>query len=89
MPTEAQLKAALGEEEFKAYQEFKTLKDKRAKVQGAKDLARTMVSEVDGVRGKYFEVYNRLDEQLAALWEKVQAEARKEMGIEEPTKKAE
>ena len=72
------LQDVLGED-YEAFVEFKAQKDKRAKIQSAKELARGMISE----GGKYFDAYSRLDEQLNAIWEKANAEARKEVGITE------
>ena len=72
------LKNVLGED-YEAFVEFKAQKDKRAKIQSAKELARAMISE----GGKYYDAYSRLDEQLNAIWEKANGEARKEVGIAE------
>ena len=78
MVEDPRVKEALGED-YEAFLEFKAQKDRRAKQQQSKDVVRAMIAE----GGKYFEQYDRLDQQLGAIWEKVQVEARKQVGIEE------
>lgn len=75
---EKDIQEILGED-YEAFMEFKAQKDKRAKIQSAKEIARAMVSE----GGKYYDAYSRLDEQLSAIWEKANAEARKQVGLVE------
>ena len=74
--TDEELKDLLGED-FEAYVAFKAARDKKAKVTQAKQLATAMVSE----GGKYYNQYNRLNEQLDAIWNKALGEGRKEVGI--------
>lgn len=76
--TEEEIKALLGDD-FEAFVAFKTARDKKAKQAQAKQLATAMVS--DG--GKYYDSYNRLNEQLDAIWEKALTESKKQVGITE------
>jgi len=75
---EEQIKNLLGED-YQAFTEFKAARDKKARQTEAKQLATAMVSE----GGKYFESYNRLNEQLDQIWVKAVEEARKQVGIAE------
>ena len=76
MVEELELKKLLGED-FEAFQEFKTARDRKQKQQKAKELARAMVEE----DGKYYEAYNRLETQLDGIWKKAMDEANAQVGI--------
>ena len=76
--TEEEVKNLLGED-YDAFVAFKTARDKKATQAQAKQLATAMVSE----NGKYYEQYNRLNEQMDAIWEKAITEANKQVGIVE------
>jgi len=77
-----QLKKLLGED-FAAFTEFDSARDKKQKQQKAKEIAGAMVAE----NGKYFEQYTRLEIQLNAVWDKAMAEANAQVGIVTEEKK--
>ena len=78
------LKNLLGEKEFAEWESHLEYLHQKELAKQAVVNATAMVEK----GGKYGEVYQKLDVQLAAIWEKALIECRKELGIVEKEKGA-
>ena len=77
------LKKLMGDKEFAEWERHQEYLHQKELAKQAVVNATAMVSE----KGKYAEVYQKLDVQLGAIWEKALTEARKALGIIEKAEK--
>lgn len=77
MIDESKLKEVLGDDEFKAYQEFAAKRADKALRGKATDLANSMIGE----GGKYHKDFSRASAQADAIWDRAFSEAAAQVGL--------